>query len=95
MSTIVASLSERQLKEHINPFLSETQRGPGCKIALYKIFNDILYCIHIDNISQSALKWMKRQSLSITKGFYFNDDSAFDIRKLARFVSTTGSFQIS
>ena len=42
---------------------------------------------------QSAFKWLKRQSLSI-QGSYFNADSAFDTKKLARFVSIINSYQI-
>jgi hypothetical protein len=46
MSTIPISLTENQFEEHVSPFLSKAKRGYVCKIALYKVFNYILYRLH-------------------------------------------------
>ena len=46
MSTIPISLTEKQFEEHVSPFLSKAKRGFVCKIALYKVFNYILYRLH-------------------------------------------------
>jgi hypothetical protein len=46
MSTIPISLTEKQFEEHISPFLSKAKRGFVCKVALYKVFNYILYRLH-------------------------------------------------
>jgi hypothetical protein len=46
MSTIPVSLTEKQFEKHVNPFLSKAKRGFVCKIALYKVFNYILYRLH-------------------------------------------------
>jgi len=46
MSTIPVSLTEKQFNEHVNPYLSKAKRGFVCKIALYKVFNYILYRLH-------------------------------------------------
>jgi transposase len=46
MSTIPTSVTEEQFDEHISPFLSKAKRGYVCKIALYKVFNYILYRLH-------------------------------------------------
>lgn len=46
MSTIPTSVTERQFEDHIRPYLSTAQRGYECKIALYKVFNYILYRLH-------------------------------------------------
>lgn len=46
MSTIPVSLTEKQFEEHVSPFLSKAKRGFVCKIALYKVFNYILYRLH-------------------------------------------------
>ena len=46
MSTIPISLTEKQYEEHVSPFLSKAKRGFVCKIALYKVFNYILYRLH-------------------------------------------------
>ena len=43
MSTIPTSLTEKQFNDHILPYLSTAKRGYVCKIALYKVFNYILY----------------------------------------------------
>src|SRR5512139_1183221 len=46
MSTIPISVTEKQFQEHIEPSLSKAKRGLVCKIALYKVFNYILYRLH-------------------------------------------------
>jgi len=46
MSTIPISLTEKQFEEHVSPFVSKAKRGFVCKIALYKVFNYILYRLH-------------------------------------------------
>lgn len=46
MSTIPVSLTENEFNEYINPYLSKARRGFVCKIALYKVFNYILYRLH-------------------------------------------------
>ena len=46
MSTIPVSLTEKQFNQHVNPYLSKAKRGFVCKIALYKVFNYILYRLH-------------------------------------------------
>ena len=46
MSTIPTSLTEKQFKEHIRPFISTAKRGFECQIPLYKVFNYILYRLH-------------------------------------------------
>jgi len=46
MSTIPVSLTEKQFEKHVDPFLSKAKRGFVCKIALYKVFNYILYRLH-------------------------------------------------
>jgi transposase len=46
MSTIPISLTEKQFEEHVGPFLSKAKRGFVCKVALYKVFNYILYRLY-------------------------------------------------
>jgi len=46
MSTIPVSLTEKQFDEHIRPYISTAQRGFESKIALFKIFNYVLYRLH-------------------------------------------------
>jgi hypothetical protein len=46
MSTIPTSVTEEQFEQHIHPCLSTAKRGYVCKIALYKVFNYILYRLH-------------------------------------------------
>lgn len=46
MSTIPTSVTEEQFEQHIRPYLSTAKRGYVCKIALYKVFNYILYRLH-------------------------------------------------
>lgn len=46
MSTIPVSLTEKEFNEHVNPYLSKAKRGYVCKIALFKVFNYILYRLH-------------------------------------------------
>jgi transposase len=46
MSTIPVSLTEKEFNEHVSPFLSKARRGLVCSIALYKVFNYILYRLH-------------------------------------------------
>ena len=46
MSTIPTSLTEKQFNDHVLPYLSTAKRGYVCKIALYKVFNYILYRWH-------------------------------------------------
>ena len=46
MSTIPTSVTQDQFEQHIRPYLSTAKRGYVSKIALYKIFNYILYRLH-------------------------------------------------
>ena len=46
MSTIAISLTEKQVDEHIRPYISTAKRGFESKIQLFKIFNYILYRLH-------------------------------------------------
>ena len=46
MSTIPISLTEKQFDQHIRVYISVSKRGYECKIALYKVFNYILYRLH-------------------------------------------------
>lgn len=46
MSTIPTSVTQEQFGQHIRPYLSSAKRGYVSKIALYKIFNYILYRLH-------------------------------------------------
>ena len=46
MSTIPISLTEKQFDEHIRPHISVAKRGYECQIALYKVFNYLLYQLH-------------------------------------------------
>ena len=46
MSTIPISLTEEQFNEHVLPFLSTAKRGFVCTIALYRVFNYIVYRYH-------------------------------------------------
>jgi transposase len=46
MSTIPTSLTEKQFDAYVRPYLSTAQRGYESKIALYKIFNYMLYRLH-------------------------------------------------
>jgi hypothetical protein len=46
MSTIPTSVTEEQFEQYIRPCLSTAKRGYECKIALYKVFNYILYRLH-------------------------------------------------
>jgi transposase len=46
MSTIPTSITEKQFKDHIYPYLTKARRGYESKIPLYKIFNYILYWLH-------------------------------------------------
>ena len=46
MSTIATSLTEAQFCEHVYPHLSTAKRGYECRIALFKVFNFILYKLH-------------------------------------------------
>ena len=47
MSTFPISLTEKQFDEHIRPYISTAKRGFDCKIPLYKVFNYLLYRLHI------------------------------------------------
>ena len=46
MSTIPVSVTEKQFKEHIKPYISVAKRGYESKIPLYRVFNYILYRMH-------------------------------------------------
>ena len=46
MSAIPTSVTEAQFDTHILPFVSTAKRGYVSKIALYKIFNYLLYRLH-------------------------------------------------
>jgi transposase len=46
MRTIPTSVTKEQFSRYILPFLSTAKRGFVCKIALYKVFNYILYRLH-------------------------------------------------
>lgn len=46
MSTIPISVTEEQFRVHIRPYLSTAKRGYEGKVALYKVFNYILYRLH-------------------------------------------------
>ena len=46
MSPIPTSLTEMQFDAYVRPYLSTAQRGYVSKIALYKIFNYMLYRLH-------------------------------------------------
>lgn len=46
MSTIPISVTEEQFEQHIRPCLSTARRGYECKIALYRVFNYMLYRLH-------------------------------------------------
>lgn len=46
MSAIPTSVTEEQFNTHLLPFLSTAKRGFVCKIALYKVFNYLLYRLH-------------------------------------------------
>lgn len=46
MSTIPTSLTEKQFKQHVRPYISTAKRGYECKIPLFKVFNYILYRWH-------------------------------------------------
>jgi transposase len=43
---IPTQLTEKEFNEFILPHLKQAKRGPKPKIALYKLFNYILYVIH-------------------------------------------------
>ena len=43
MARIPIAVTESQFEEHFRPHLSTAKRGFECKIALYKVFNYILY----------------------------------------------------
>ena len=47
MSTIPTSLTKEQFEKHIRPHLSTAKRGYECRIPLYKVFNYILYRLHV------------------------------------------------
>lgn len=46
MSMIPVSVTEKQFSEFIEPSLSKAKRGYVCRIALYEVFNYILYKIY-------------------------------------------------
>ena len=46
MSTIPTGITEKQFKDHIEPYLQTAKRRYVSKIPLYKIFNYILYWLH-------------------------------------------------
>ena len=46
MSAIPTSVTAEQFEEHIRPYVTTAQRGYESKIALYKIFNYMLYRLH-------------------------------------------------
>ena len=46
MSMIPVSVTEAQFSEYIEPSLSKAKRGYVCRIALYAVFNYILYKLH-------------------------------------------------
>jgi hypothetical protein len=46
MSKIPTQLTEKQFKQHIDPYLSQAKRGFGSQIPGYKLFNYILYWLH-------------------------------------------------
>ena len=43
MARIPIAVTESQFEAHVRPHLSTAKRGFACKIALYKVFNYILY----------------------------------------------------
>jgi transposase len=46
MSTIPTKITQDAFDCHVRPHLSTARRGFECKIALYKVFNYILYWLH-------------------------------------------------
>jgi transposase len=46
MSTIPESVTEAAFIEYVEPYLSKAKRGYVCKIALFAVFNCILYKLH-------------------------------------------------
>ena len=46
MSKIPTKLTEKQFRQHIDPYLSQAKRGFTCQIPRYKVFNYILYWLH-------------------------------------------------
>lgn len=46
MSAIPTSVTAEQFEEHIRPYVTTAKRGYESKIALYKIFNYVLYRLH-------------------------------------------------
>ena len=46
MARIPIAVTESQVEEHFLPHLSTAKRGFVCKIALYKVFNYILYKLY-------------------------------------------------
>jgi hypothetical protein len=46
MSKIPTKLTEKQFREHIDPYLSQAKRGFTGHIPRYQVFNYILYWLH-------------------------------------------------
>ena len=46
VSRIPTELTQEQFQQYVAPYLSKAKRGYVCKIALYKVFNYILYFIY-------------------------------------------------
>ena len=46
MSTIPTSVTQEQFEMYIRPALRTARRGPVSKIALFKVFNYVLYHLH-------------------------------------------------
>jgi transposase len=70
MSTIPTSVTEEEFNNYFLPYLSTAKRGYVSKIALYKIFNYLLYRLHTgcqwhalpierdkDNPAQKEIRW--------------------------------------
>lgn len=46
MSIIPIELTKNQFEQYIAAFLSHGERGPGCQIPDYQVFNFILHWLH-------------------------------------------------
>ncbi len=41
------SLTEKRFEQHVRPYISVAKRGYECSISLHKVFNYILYRLHV------------------------------------------------
>jgi hypothetical protein len=70
MSTILTSVTEEQLNDHVLPYLSTAKRGFVCQIPLVKVFYYILYRLH------TGRQWNELPTRMVRKLIYARNPSS-------------------